>query len=157
MFSNSFFLSPFPSSSVFLTCFAVTHLCLSGMHRTLSLTHNLLTSISHSHIMLHHVLYPLHVLCDIERSGSLNACSLMGDYWCRVLIPLTHQNQTCSSVSKKCVHVIRFQGTQFYDKEEMCTHKTNTHKKSDLPIAVKEGSCVTVQWLGQGQWYSSFI
>lgn len=109
MFSDSFFFS-FAQSfsvSVFLTCHTVMSIwhiqcfCLSP-----SLAHTTHTNICHSHIMLHHVLYPLDGLCDIERSGSSNARPLMGDYWCWALIPLTHKHQTCSSVAK-CVCDVR--------------------------------------------------
>lgn len=114
MFSDSFFFFPLNLfQCLSFSHVSLSHSYLSGVHwasvspSLSSLTWD--TAIrSHSRIKLHHVLYPLHVLCDIEHSGSSTAGPLMADYWCWVLIPLTHQHQTCSPVSTcvcMCVYI----------------------------------------------------
>lgn len=89
------------------------------------------TTIAHSQIMLHHVLYPVHVMCDTEWLGSSNERPLMGDYWCWALMPLTCQHQTCLSVSR-CVYICVYRSmwseaqstiTQSHDKEKTFTHQ----------------------------------
>lgn len=166
MFSDYFFL--FPQSflvSVFLTCSSVIHSFwhAEGSCLTLSHTHALTRT---------HILYLILTSCTLPYSCAvwhwairILKCKATNG---RLLMLSTNTSHTPAPnlfISVKiCVHVcmwvhdVRFMvPTKSHDKETHIHTHSQTNSKNYLPMAVKEASCVTVQWLGQGQWYNCFI
>lgn len=161
MFSDYFFrsLNLFQCQSL-LTCLSVIHSCLFGMQRALVFTH----------------IHKLPLLCLILTSCTLPYSCAVWHWDIRILkFKATNGRLLMLSTNtyhtqapnlfisfKMCVYEYMMSGSEYHETISWWrnTHTptcSRTNSKNYLPMAVKGAGCVTVQWLGQGQWYNSFI
>lgn len=172
MFSDSVFSFP---QFVFSTV-SLSHMFLCHTWVSLACSCNLPppslsnTNISRSHIMLHRVLYPsscavwhwaIRILKCMAANGRLQIQSTNTFLTHTNIKPVEMSVHTSVCVFvyiRECDQRLKVMPHNLIIKKKHTKTITHTQKKKNyLPMAPKEASCVTVQWLGQGQWYTSFI